>query len=127
MATATPNINLTLPAGTENVSRAILNSNFQKIDTAFGWTEIGRCTGTTTQVVDIEYTDYMELCFVLISSTTIYATSIVPIPAISNITTLNLVYTTAGGDRRTGVFDFSTKTLSVTNGTASYNFVLYAR
>lgn len=36
MATTTPNIGLTLPIGTENVSRQIINDNNTKIDTAIG-------------------------------------------------------------------------------------------
>ena len=36
MATTTPNIGLTLPIGTENVSRQIINTNNTKIDTAIG-------------------------------------------------------------------------------------------
>ena len=36
MATYTPNINLRLPSGTENISRSVLNSNFTAIDTAIG-------------------------------------------------------------------------------------------
>jgi hypothetical protein len=36
MASSTPNINLTLPVGSENVSRQIINDNNTKIDTAIG-------------------------------------------------------------------------------------------
>lgn len=36
MSASTPNIGLTLPVGTEKVSRAIINQNMTKIDTAFG-------------------------------------------------------------------------------------------
>ena len=36
MSTSTPNIGLTLPIGVEKVSRAIINANMTKIDTAFG-------------------------------------------------------------------------------------------
>ena len=36
MSTSTPNIGLTLPIGKEKVSRAIINANMTKIDTAFG-------------------------------------------------------------------------------------------
>lgn len=36
MASSTPNINLTLPVGSEHVSRQIINDNFTKIDTAIG-------------------------------------------------------------------------------------------
>ena len=36
MATYTPNLNLTLPAGTENVSRQVINDNNSAIDTAVG-------------------------------------------------------------------------------------------
>ena len=36
MATSTPNLGLTLPIGTEKVSRQIINENMVKIDTAFG-------------------------------------------------------------------------------------------
>lgn len=36
MATQTPNLGLTLPIGTENVSRQVINTNNTKIDTAFG-------------------------------------------------------------------------------------------
>ena len=36
MATATPNIGLTLPVGTENVSRQLINGNWSLIDTEFG-------------------------------------------------------------------------------------------
>lgn len=36
MATTTPNLGLTLPTGTEKVSRQIINDNMQLIDTAVG-------------------------------------------------------------------------------------------
>lgn len=36
MATTTPNIGLTLPVGTENVSRQVINGNWNLIDTEFG-------------------------------------------------------------------------------------------
>ena len=36
MATTTPNLGLTLPAATDNVSRTTINTNFSLIDTAFG-------------------------------------------------------------------------------------------
>lgn len=36
MATTTPNIGLTLPLGTENVSRQVINANWTLIDTEFG-------------------------------------------------------------------------------------------
>lgn len=36
MATTTPNIGLTLPVGTENVSRQVINGNWELIDAAFG-------------------------------------------------------------------------------------------
>ena len=36
MATVTPNLNLELPLGTENVSRQLINSNNTKIDTFAG-------------------------------------------------------------------------------------------
>ena len=36
MATTTPNLGLTLPIGSEKVSRQILNGNFSLIDTAYG-------------------------------------------------------------------------------------------
>ena len=36
MSSSTPNIGLTLPIGTEHVSRQIINDNMTKIDTAFG-------------------------------------------------------------------------------------------
>lgn len=36
MATTTPNIGLTLPVGTENVSRQVINGNWSLIDTEFG-------------------------------------------------------------------------------------------
>lgn len=36
MSTSTPNLGLTLPIGVEKVSRAIVNANMTKIDTAFG-------------------------------------------------------------------------------------------
>lgn len=36
MATTTPNIGLTLPAGTENVSRQVINGNWELIDTEIG-------------------------------------------------------------------------------------------
>lgn len=36
MSSQTPNINLTLPVGTEKVSRTIINDNNTKIDTAVG-------------------------------------------------------------------------------------------
>lgn len=42
MSTSTPNIGLTLPIGTEKVSRAIINENMTKIDTAIG--NINRAT-----------------------------------------------------------------------------------
>ena len=42
MSTSTPNIGLTLPVGVEKVSRAIINENMTKIDTAFG--NINRAT-----------------------------------------------------------------------------------
>ncbi len=38
MASTTPNIGLTLPTGSENVSRQIINENNTKIDTAIGGT-----------------------------------------------------------------------------------------
>ena len=36
MATVTPNIGLTKPAGTENVNLTVINENYDKIDTAIG-------------------------------------------------------------------------------------------
>ena len=36
MATVTPNIGLTKPAGTENVNLTVINENYDKIDAAFG-------------------------------------------------------------------------------------------
>ena len=39
MATYTPNLNLTLPAGTENVSRQVINDNMTAIDNAYGTLE----------------------------------------------------------------------------------------
>lgn len=41
MATVTPNIGLTKPAGTENVNLAVINENYDKIDTAFGTLQTG--------------------------------------------------------------------------------------
>lgn len=41
MATTTPNIGLTKPAGTENVNRSIINENYDKIDTAIGTLQTG--------------------------------------------------------------------------------------
>ena len=38
MSSSTPNLNLTLPVGGENVSRHIINQNNEKIDSAFGRT-----------------------------------------------------------------------------------------
>lgn len=47
MATTTPNIGLTKPAGTENVNLSIINENYDKIDEAIGLnaTEIAKLTG----------------------------------------------------------------------------------
>jgi len=36
MATSTTNLGLTLPVGTENVSRQVINTNMSTIDTAIG-------------------------------------------------------------------------------------------
>ena len=48
MSTQTPNIGLTLPIGTEHVSRAIINQNMTKIDTAFG--NMSRATMRTVAI-----------------------------------------------------------------------------
>lgn len=45
MSTTTPNLNLVLPEGSENVSRSIINTNNQAIDSAFGdlQDDVGKC------------------------------------------------------------------------------------
>lgn len=58
MATTTPNIGLTLPSGTEQITRQVLNDDFTLIDTAVGtlnsnliWTVAGSIVGTNTITV----------------------------------------------------------------------------
>ena len=48
MATTTPNVGLTKPIGTENVSRQVINDNYDKIDSEFG------------KRTPIMYTDYWQ-------------------------------------------------------------------
>lgn len=62
MATTTTNLELTLPAGTENVSRQIINTNMQKIDTAFGelddrQVQVRTATGTVSSVAALANAD----------------------------------------------------------------------
>ena len=52
MSSQTPNINLTLPTGAENVSRQIINDNNTKIDTA-----IGTLNSKLTKPSNISYGD----------------------------------------------------------------------
>ena len=66
MSTVTPNLGLTLPTGTENVSRQMLNTNFSLIDTAFGDLQevklLTAGTDYTYTVLDSSTTlDYIDL------------------------------------------------------------------
>lgn len=53
MATYTTNIGLTLPDGTENVSRQVLNSNFYNIDYEFGLIETLDASALNTSIKKI--------------------------------------------------------------------------
>lgn len=127
----TPNIQLELPDYYENVSRTQLNSNMTKIDTAFGWTEIGRTAGNATQTVTIDYSDYRELCLAITytsgSSKSIYACESYPIALITSMKDVRVFYITDNAEKRTGIFNIETKTLSMTNSASTYYCILYAR
>ena len=57
MATVTPNIGLTKPAGTENVNLTVINENYDKIDAAVGQnaTEVAKLT-ELFKIVSYTYT-----------------------------------------------------------------------
>lgn len=92
------------------------------------WTQIGQCTGTTTATVTIDYTKYSELLLVLAYSTSsVYATSVVPVSLRNSFADARAVYITNSGDKRVCIFTFATKEMSMENSANTYKFILYAR
>ena len=72
MATTTPNIGLTLPDGTENINRSVINGNNTLIDTAVGALNSNLIQVRTVNVssMSLNPTDYTDTTGVLNSAFT---------------------------------------------------------